>query len=375
MIDVERVRTRAELKEFITLPRRLYDGLPGYVAPLDFDRQQMLDPAKASFFTHGVASYWIARRNGAPVGRVSAQIDFAATGPQAHEIGLFGCLDAIDDGDVVAALLQTAERWLRQRKRRIVRGPFLLSINGEPGLLIEGEHEPPVTLLGWHPSYLAKHLAAAGYPVATRLFCFVHGEVPEDRLDDLSRARSRAQITVRPLRLDAIDAEMELGRRIFNDGWTKNWSFTPATESDVADLIKQFKPFFFPDSGFFIDVRGEPAAFVLSIPNIFDITADLGPRPSPLGWLRLLYRIWRQRYRGFRLALIGIGAKYQNSVIGGLISTVAFAEVQDRMRARKVKEVIAGWIVEQNQAAIRPLGTLGFRQTRIYNLYEKALEN
>jgi hypothetical protein len=375
MLTIERVRTRAELNEFIALPRRLYDGLPGYIAPLDLDRRQMLDPSKSAFFTHGVASYWIARRDGAAVGRISAQIDFAAEGAAAADIGLFGSLDAVDDDEVVAALLRTAEAWLRQRGRRIVRGPFMLSINGEPGLMVEGQMEPPVTLLGWHPSYLARHLPVSGYRQATRLFCYLLDNFAfDDRLQELGRARARAELTVRPLRLDALPADMEQARRIFNDGWRHNWNFTPATETDVAELIKQFRPFLFRDSGFFIDIRGEPAAFVLSIPNISEITVDLGPRPSIAGWLRLAYRIWRQRYRGYRLVLIGVASKYQNSIVGKLISTVAFEEVRLRMRARQVQEVIAGWIVEQNESAIRPLLSLGFRQTRTYNLYEKILE-
>ena len=378
MLTIDRVRTQRELKEFITLPRRLYDGLPGFVAPLDFERRQLLDPAKSAFFTHGVACYWIARRGGAAIGRVSAQIDLASDTPNAGDIGLFGCLDAIDDGEAVAALLQHAEDWLRQRGRRVVRGPFLLSINGEPGLLVDGQSDPPVTLLGWHPTYLSRHLHNAGYGMATRLFCYrlkTEDFALDSRLEGLARARSRADITVRPLRMDSLESEMELGRRIFNDGWRQNWAFTPATESDVADMVRQFRPFLFPDSGFFIDIHGEPAAFVLSIPNIFEITADLGARPGPLGWLRFVYRIWRQQYRGFRLALIGITSKYQQSVVGGLIGTVAFEEVRQRMRTRQVDEVIAGWIVEQNQAAKRAIESLGFRYARTYNLYEKTLEN
>lgn len=378
MVTIDRVRTRAELTDFITLPRRLYDGLAGFVAPLDHERRQLLDPRKSAFFSHGTACYWIARRGGTAVGRVSAQIDLASDAPNAGDIGLFGCLDSIDDGDVVAVLLRCAENWLRERGRRVVRGPFLLSINGEPGLLVDGQLEPPVTLLGWHPTYLGRHLHDAGYGMATRLFCYrlkTEDFALDGQLEELARARARAEITVRPLRIDSLESEMELGRRIFNDGWRQNWAFTPATESDVADMVRQFRPFLFPDSGFFIDIQGEPAAFVLSIPNIFEITADLGPRPGPLGWIRFISRIWRQQYRGFRLVLIGITSKYQHSVVGGLISTVAFEEVRQRMRARQVDEVIAGWIVEQNLAAKRAIESLGFRYARTYNLYEKTLEN
>jgi len=376
-LEINRVRTRAELSEFITLPRRLYEGLPGYIAPLDHERRQLLDPIKASFFAHGVACYWIARRRGAAVGRISAQIDFAAVGPDAREIGLFGCLDAIDDGEVVAALLRTAEDWLRERKCRLVRGPFLLSINGEPGLLVDGQMQPPMTLRGWHPAYLDRHLQDAGYGTAARLLYYSLDTKTfpfDDHLASLVRARAGAEIAVRPLRMDDLASEMEQGRRIFNDAWQHNWGFTPATESDVADLIKQFKPFLFPDSGFFVHLRGEPAAFVLSLPNIFEITADLGPRPGLTGWIRLLYRIWRQRYRAFRVSLLGIAPKYQNSFVGALICVVAFEQIRKHVRTRQVEELVAGWILEQNLAMRRPLEALGFRKTTTYNVYEKTLE-
>jgi GNAT superfamily N-acetyltransferase len=376
-LTIDRVRTRAELSEFITLPRRLYEGMPGYVTPLDHERRQLLDPAKAAFFNHGTACYWIARRDGTAVGRVSAQIDLAAVGPDARNIGLFGCLDAADDGEVVATLLRTAEDWLRERKRSVIRGPFLLSINGEPGLLVDGHEQPPVTLSGWHPPYLDQHVQAADYGMAARLFYYLldmRRFSLDDSLERLGRLRAGTEIAIRPLRMNDLESEMEMGRRIFNEAWQHNWGFTPATEADVADLVKQFKPFIFPDFGFFVDFRGEPVAFVLSVPNVFEITADLGPRPSPAGWMRLLFRIWRQQYRNYRIVLLGITPKYQGSLIGALICAAAFEHIRKRVRARGVDDVVAGWILERNLAMRRPIESLGFRTTTTYKIYEKALE-
>lgn len=375
MLTVEPVRTKSELSEFITLPRRLYEGLPGFVAPLDLERRQLLDPTKAAFFRHGVARYWIARRNGSAVGRVSAQIDFAADGPDALEIGLFGCLDAIDDGEVVAALLKTAETWLRQRNRRIIRGPFLLSVNGEPGLLVEGQWESATTLLGWHPAYLAGHVQNAGYQSATRMYCFncTQKELTDNlNRQDLTGLRARANIVVRDMRLDNLTADMEITRRIVNDGWRRNWGFTPVTESDVRALTTQFKPFLFSDSGFFIEARGEPAAVMLSIPNIFDVMTDIGPAPGLLGWAKLLFRIWRQRYRCFRVVLVGLTSKYQNSVLGGVIASVAIEEEGRRLCARRA-DCVLGWVLESNHAMLSAFETLGFRPSRTYSVYERHL--
>ena len=378
-LAIDRVRTRADLKEFIILPRRLYAGFPDYVAPLDHERQQLLDPKKSAFFTHGVASYWIARRNGIAVGRVSAQIDFAAVGEDAHEVGMFGCLDAIDDSNVVAALLRTAEDWLRERKCRIIRGPFLLSIAGEPGLLIEGQWQSPTTLLGWHPAYLDGHVRAAGYNRATRLYCFncKQEELKEELAGQEQRQAAtamlaRANLVVRDMRLDNFATDMETARRIVNDGWRRNWGYTPVTESDAQALASQFKPFLFSDSGFFVETKGEPAAVMLAIPNIFDIMKDIGPAPGLFGWAKLLFRMWRQRYRSFRIVLVGLTSKYQNRVLGGVIVGVAIAEEGRRLRARGV-DVVLGWVQEDNHALLRIFDALGFRSSRTYGIYEKHL--
>ena len=376
VLTIRRVRSRADLDEFIRVPRQLYAGMKGYAPPLDYERRQLLDPRKSPFFTHGYAAYWIASCGGRAVGRISAQIDFLAVGEDAGRTGLFGCLDTIDDGDVVAQLLQSAEAWLRRENRSIVRGPFLLSINGEPGMLIEGYQEDPVVMLAWHPRYLRQHLQDRGYAIAMPLHCFVMDAARFASGNELAAAavlRSRAGLTVRDLRLDDLDHDMELGRRMFNNGWKDNWGFTPASETDVRALARQFKPFLSPKSGFFIEARGEPAAFVLAIPNTSEITADLGGAPSLIGWSKLLFRVWRKRYRRYRLVLIGISSRYRDSVLGAAIGSLAFAEVWQRGQDQGIEQGVAGWIAENNRQTMRAVRSFGFQYTRSYAIFEKHL--
>ena len=376
-LSIQRVRTRAQLSEFIILPRLIYDGMPGFVAPLDYERRQMLDPRHNSFFTHGHAAYWIASRNGRPLGRVSAQIDLAAVGPDASDVGLFGCLDAIDDGNVVDALLKTAEDWLRQQGRRIARGPFLLSINGESGLLLDGQLEPPMTLLPWHPAYLDNRVRDAGYTLARSLYCFDYKSAaspPARRVEMLSNVRMRAGITTRDIRLDDLDADMETARKIFNDGWQNNWGFTPSTESDVRAMTAQFKPMLLSQAGFFIDVHGEPAAFMLAVPNLFDLTAGIGAAPGIFGWMKFLIRMGRARYRSFRIILLGMTTKYNKSVLRSAIAAVMFEEMWRRARALGIDAGIAGWVLDSNPLS-QSLMHIGLRKSHTYGVYEKSLVN
>jgi hypothetical protein len=366
-LTIEPVRTRAQLSEFITLPRRLYDGMPGYSPPLDFERRLLLDPKYSAFFRRGYARYWIAREGARALGRVSAQIDLAAEGPDADAIGLFGCLDAIDDADVVAGLLHTAENWLHRHQRRLARGPFQLSINDESGLLIEGHAEPPMIMLPWHPPYLDGLVRRAGYAPAMRLFTFHHdvlGYSADQKLQELAALRERAGIAVRNLDPRDIPGDIEQMRRMFNDAWRSNWGFTPFTESDAASLAREFRPLLFPDMVFFIELRGKPAGFVLTIPNVAEIAADLSPRPGLLGWLKLLVRIKRARYRSCRLALLGIDSSHRSSVLGGLIATVAFAEVQRAGRARGYEYGSVGWVLETNKPLLAGIEAFGCRRER-----------
>lgn len=367
-LTIEQIQSRGGLREFIRLPRQLYAGMEGYIAPLDMERRELIDPKKAPFFKHGRAAYWIARRNGKAVGRISAQIDDIEGPNTPADLGLFGCLDAIDDREVVTALFRTAEGWLQERGRRVFRGPFILSINGESGLLIDGQRQAPMVLLPWHPSYLEAHILAAGYRRAAKLFSFALDleKLDERKLQQLA-AGTRRDFSFRSMRLDDFGNEMEIARAIYNDGWRKNWGFVPGAADDALGLARSFKPFLMPNTAFFISENDQPIAFALSIPNIFDISADLGGSPSIFGFLKLLWRIRRQRYRSFRLVFIG----GKNSHHGTGIGKAALLETIQRLKRYGATELVCAWVLEGNAALSQALRNFGFSTVATFGLYEK----
>jgi hypothetical protein len=219
-------------------------------------------------------------------------------------------------------------------------------------------------------------LHAAGYVPAMTLhgFDLKFDEFAADpRVQQLADLRSRLGITIRNLRKDAIAADMEAGRRMFNDGWRRNWGFTPVTETDMHALTTQFRPVLYPDAAFFIDVAGEPAAFMLSIPNLFELTADLGARPGMIGWAKLLFRLWRPRYRCFRITFLGMVAKHQRSFLGGAILAIAFDEIRRRGEKFGIKETHAGWVLDSNRPLIKAIERAAGPANRTYGIYQKRL--
>ena len=76
-ITVAPVAGRADLREFIMLPFRLYADVDQWVPPLISERKRHLDRGHNPYFEHAEAEYFLARRDGRVVGRIRAQVDHA----------------------------------------------------------------------------------------------------------------------------------------------------------------------------------------------------------------------------------------------------------------------------------------------------------
>ena len=122
------VRTKQQWRDFHHLPFRIYAGDPNWVPPLLLERQLHFTPKHNPFFQHATAEFFLAYRNGEPVGRITAQIDQLHLERYQDATGHFGFIEAIDDAEVFAALLAAAENWLRGQGMKRVIGPISFSL-------------------------------------------------------------------------------------------------------------------------------------------------------------------------------------------------------------------------------------------------------
>jgi hypothetical protein len=109
-VEIRPVATRRELRTFIALPSRIYRNEPKWVAPLLMDVKKRLDQDKNPFFKHAQAQYFLAYRDGQPVGRVSAHVDQNFNEFQGNEWGLFGWFECEDDPEAARARCLTPPR-------------------------------------------------------------------------------------------------------------------------------------------------------------------------------------------------------------------------------------------------------------------------
>ena len=239
------VESRAEREAFIRLPWAIYRDDPAWVPPLLMERRDHLNPAKNPFFAKAEARFWLALRDGRPVGRISAQVDRAHLELHHDATGHFGMLEAEDDVEVFRALLTAAEDWLRGQGLTRIAGPFNLSINEETGLLIDGFEHPPSLMMGHARPYYAAQLEGLGYGKIKDLICYhytAEKEYPPAVANLLLKAAGTENLVIRPLDMGRYEQDLASIMEIFNDAWSGNWGFIPMTQVDIRHFAKELKP-------------------------------------------------------------------------------------------------------------------------------------
>ncbi|WP_236024665.1 dATP pyrophosphohydrolase [Arenibaculum pallidiluteum] len=369
-VEIVPVSGRAELDRFIRVPFDLHRDDPTWIPPLMAERRAALSPEKNPYFQHAEAAFWIARRGGRDVGRVSAQIDRLAE----PGIGHFGLIAAIDDAGVVASLMAQAEQWLRERGARQAFGPFNLSINEETGLLVDGFDTPPMLMMGHDRPYLGPLLEAAGYAGVKDLLAFLseNPELPKSIRALIARPLP-ANVRIRQLRMKDYRREVSTLTGIFNDAWSGNWGFVPLTEAEVDHMARQMKPLIDPRLVWFAEVDDEPAAFIVCLPNVNEAIADLDGKLLPFGWAKLLWRLKVSGVGSARVPLMGLRQRYGGSFLGGLLIFQLIAAAHREATAMGLRRIEMSWVDEANA----PMRTIAEAVCGVayktYRVYGKAL--
>jgi GNAT superfamily N-acetyltransferase len=368
------VQGRRELTRFIKLPFRLHQGTP-WVPPLIYERRQFLNKQKNPYFEHAEAEYFLAWRDGQPVGRITAQVDGRWDEFQGGSDGQFGFLEAEDDPEVFEALLGVAENWAHERGRERLIGPMDFTTNDECGLLVEGYERHPMILEPWHPPYYRERLEALGYGKTMDLLMWwleLGGLKQGDRFHDAIHAvaekvESEHGITVRNMRRADLEAEIGRFMEVYNSAWEKNWGFVPITEDEVRFQAQNLKQLLDERWTFIAERDGETLGAALTLPDFNQVARKMNGRLLPIGWLRFL--LGRRKIDRVRVFALGVKPEYQHTGIAAKF----YVEHVETAKVTPQKAGDQGWILETNEPMNRAMEGMGGEIVKRYRLYEKAV--
>ena len=375
-VEVSPVAGRPDLAAFIQLPKRLYRGQKGYIAPLDMERGEALSPKTNPFFDHAEVQLFLARRAGKVVGRISAQIDKLHLQKYGDKTGHFGFLDAENDPAIFAALIKAAESWLKAKGMARAVGPLSFSTNEEIGVMVEGFDSLPMLLMPYHPPYNAPLIAAQGYAkvkdvVAYHLWKDDYKPLASKRM--LERSAAEGGVVVRNIDMKRFAPEIETVIDIFNDAWSQNWGMVPFTEKEMAAAAKGLKLLIDPKMVVIAEQNGEAAGMMVCLPNLLEAARDLDGKLFPFGIAKLLYRLKTNKVRSGRIPLMGIRRKHHGTVLGATLLPMMFEKLRPRFLERGLEQLEMSWILEENTAMRRVLEGIGGKVYKTHRIYEKTL--
>lgn len=377
-IEIKPALTTADKKVFVKLLWDIYKNEPNWVPPLILERMEAINEDKNPYFQHADVRFWIAYKDGRPVGRISAQIDGLVQKYHGVKTGHYGFFDCINDHEVAYALFETASNWLRDNGMVEMIGPFCLSINEETGMLVEGHDTPPRLLMGHSRPYFEKLVLGAGLAKVKDTWAYTldisKPILPPTIQKLVDRSVEKGQVTFRPINMDKYEEELKIILDIFNDAWIENWKYVPFTEAELEHAVKELKMIIREDFTYIAEVDGVPQAMMVTLPNINEIIADLNGKLFPFGIFKLLWRLkLNPSFKTVRVPLMGVRKEYQNSRLSGIMSFGLFEACRQSAIKIGCHTAELSWVLEENTRLAKLLETVGCVKYKTYRLFQKDL--
>jgi GNAT superfamily N-acetyltransferase len=371
-IDVSVVNGPRDLRQFVALPFRLHAGTP-WIPPLKVERYLFLTRKLNAYFTHGEAQYFLARRAGKVVGRITAQVDRAYNEYHGSRWGMFGFLEFVDDQEVLDALLAAAEGWLRDRGCERMVGPMSFALNDDAGVLVEGFEREPLIREVWNPPYYQPRCEQAGLAKAMDLFGWDLQITDRENMHPIlpkaaERARTKYGITIRRMSRRHLRREMDEFAKVYNAAWSQNWGFVPYSKEDLDAYAIDMQLVYSRDWFMVAEQDGQTIAMAITIPDIHQVYKRMQGRLLPLGW-------WHYLNRGriidrVRIGFLGVLPEYQHTGVAAAL----YLEHFDTAERTRQKAGEASFILEINSAMNRGLEAMGGRLVKRWRVYERLLE-
>ena len=377
-VTVRKVENASDFKAFFEFPWQLYKDDPNWVPPLLSMRRELLDKQKNPAWEYMEGDYFAAWHGSEIVGTIAAFINHRHNQYHQEYTGWFGAFEIIDDQAVAAALLDTAAEWVKSRGYDGIRGPQTFTTHEDCGLLVDG-FTRPVLLMPYNYPYYQRLVEGAGYEKAMDLYSYhMSRDVSGDsgltqRLRRVTESvMKRNKITIRPIDRKRLKEEFELFKELYNTAWDKNWGFVPMTERELDAMVESLGQFFDPDFAFFAAVDGEPAGFVLGVPDFNQVLHKANPRPGVPEAISLLRALWYWKVNPVidwvRIPLLGVKEPYRKK---GVDVALYWSILDACLQSKQINHSDGGWILESNEDMVKVAKNMGLEIYKTHRLYEK----
>ena len=316
-IEIRHVETKRDLHAFIEFPFGIFRNNQYWVPPIIADEYNTLSRKRNPAFEFSEAEYWLAYRDGKPVGRIAALINHRYIEKWGNKYGRFGWVDFIEDFEVAQALFATAEGWLRGKGMVGVNGPMGFTDLDKEGLLIEGFDQLGTMPMIYNHPYYPEFVERLGYRKDVDWLEYevmVPKDIPEKVMRVQNLISRRTGMHVYDWKTPA-ELKRKFARPIFallDEAYEKLYGTTPLSDRQVQNYVDQYLGF--ADPRFIkivVDRDDALVSFGLAFPSLSKALQKARGRFFPFGWVHLLGAM--RHPVGIDLLLIAVDPKHKGA--------------------------------------------------------------
>lgn len=326
-VEIRKVQTKKELKEFIHFANDLYKGDEYYAPSLISDDYNTFDPKKNGAFDFCQAQMFLAYKEGTVAGRVMAIINNRANETWKVKQVRYGWIDFINDEEVAKALLDAVAAWGKERGMTDIAGPLGFTDFDPEGMLVEG-FERVATMIGiYNYPYYPQILEKLGYTKETDWMEYritIPDELPERYYKYADIVIAKNKLNVRKVTRRMINKE-NYGRKFFkliNETYYKLYGFSLLSDKQIDAYTKLYLGLLDTRMVSFVEnEKGELVAAGVTMPDLTAALQKCGGKLFPFGWFHLLKAIFWKPCDTLDMLLVGVREDYRGKGLNAVLVT------------------------------------------------------
>ncbi|HOI64230.1 MAG TPA: hypothetical protein PKX57_08395 [Mesotoga sp.] len=370
MLKISRLSSTRDVKDFISLPTKIYKDYPLWVPPFRHEMKAIMRGKGSALFANGPHEFFLARENGSVVGRIAVGIEQTMNREKSVDHAYFTLFESIDSKPVADALLKTAESWAKNRGMKFLKGP-VSPTNGDDfrGLLVDNFEDTPAILMPYNPPYYIdifkeykvylKYLAfnynlenvisereIKGTEIAMRRYNFYVEEANFRHIKDLARDIHRVTVEAMP------DWEEDVIKPTFEEIYQAARTLKLVADSRMVIIARS---------------EGRPIGYFVAFPDFSPIVREIGGKLFPFGWYKFLTK--RKTIERVRAAILFVVPEFRNRGVPSAMFVKAYNNVRE-MGYRKIEGSSVSWM---NSTMIANALRAGGDEYKHYIVFGKSL--
>lgn len=377
MIEIRTITSEKELEKFIDFRTELYKDDPCAVPYLFISEREDLDRKKNPAFRFCEAEYYMAYRDGKPVGRIAAIINRRANETWQRKSVRFGYFDFIDDREVSKALIEKVMEYGRQRGMEEIIGPMGFIDLDREGMLVEGFDVMATMHANHNYPYYKDHMEALGFTKDNdwvQDLVTVPDKVPE-KFEKIANMISK-RYNLHARKMTKREAYSGMGRKLFqimNKCYEGLYEYAELDDEHIDYVVKNYIAFADMNLITLIvdgDKDDEMVGFGVTFTSFSKaLRRTKNGKLFPFGWFHLLRTLLFHDTDTVDLLIIGVLPEYRAKGANAIL----FNDLIRWYNKYHFKQALTLAMMETNDGVLSAWQYLDSRTVKRLRSYKKAL--